>query len=102
MRAEKCVGRKAQTDTEQLVRAFGLFRLRARSDSTDWISVPDGLGNDARKLQTTVYIALMDLNPENGFFMHLRKGEDVCIDSKANIKFPPPGGGLGISFVLDL
>lgn len=64
--------------------------------------VPDGLGNDAHRSQTVVFLALEDLNPDNGFFMYLQKGDDVCVDSKADVRFPPPGGGLGIVFILDL
>ncbi len=66
-RVEQCVGRRAEKQGLDLVRAFGMFRLKERSDCLKWFSVPDGLGNDVQKLQTAVFIALTDLSPENGF-----------------------------------
>lgn len=67
-----------------------------------WFPPTGGLGSDNETPQTVVFIALVDLTPENGFFMDLKRGEDVCADSMAPIKFPPTGGGIGIFFSLNL
>ncbi len=50
--------------------------------------------------RTVVFIPLEDLGPENGFFMPLKYGQDVCVDGRAKISFPASGGGTGICFAL--
>ena len=62
----------------------------------------EGLSAVSSKPQTVVFIALMDLDPSNGFFMSLKKGEDVCLDGNAVLRFPPAGGGLGLLLCLNL
>ncbi len=77
-----------------------MFRLKA-VERQRW-EPHEGLGIDDREPQTTIFIALENLNPENGFFMSMEHGRDVCLDSKADIRFPPTGGGLGIYIALDI
>lgn len=85
------------------MRSFCIFRLKA-FDTATWLLVPEreGLGRDPKIRQTVVFVALTDLDTNNGFFMSLRKGQDVCVDSRAYVRFPPGGGGVGLYFCLNL
>ncbi|KAL1311907.1 hypothetical protein AAFC00_001977 [Neodothiora populina] len=78
-RASTSVGRIAEKHGPDLVRAF----YRAKN-------------------QTVVFVALVELNPSNGFFMPLEKGQDVCIDGNTVLRFPPCGGGVGLFICLNL
>lgn len=60
---------------------------------------PERLNTKDEK-QTIVFIALEDLTTDNGFFISLKQGQDICVDSKADILFLPTSGGLGICFAL--
>ncbi len=107
-RAGVCVKRTVpQTDPEELRCGFCVFRLKERVDkegsSVFWKSMQqDGLGIHPGHAETVVFIALEDLGPSNGFFMPLKYGQDVCVDSKADVLFPSTGGGKGLCFVLKI
>ena len=92
-KAVKCVQREAGDQRTNLIKGFCIFRLKTPTVHS-WISA-DGLGLD-NKSQTVVFVALQRLSADNGFFMTLEAGQDVCLDSKADVKFPPSGGGLGV------
>ncbi|KAK3045653.1 hypothetical protein LTR09_012785 [Extremus antarcticus] len=100
-RASTHVGRAPERGGPALVRSFCMFRLKAFTTAT-WLPVSEGLGRDADKRQTVVFVALIDLDTTNGFFMSLKKGQDVCVDSRAIVYFPPTGGGSGLFFCLNL
>lgn len=100
-RASAQVGRIVTKHGSSLIRTFCMFRLRPFS-SPGWIPMSEGLGRDRGKQQTVVFIALTDLNPSNGFFLSLKKGEDVCVDGNELLRFPPTGGGLGVLLCLNL
>ncbi|KAL1311908.1 hypothetical protein AAFC00_001977 [Neodothiora populina] len=100
-RASTSVGRIAEKHGPDLVRAFCMFRLKA-FNSSDWIPVSEGMSIDRAKNQTVVFVALVELNPSNGFFMPLEKGQDVCIDGNTVLRFPPCGGGVGLFICLNL
>lgn len=85
---------------QNLILAFFIFRLKADKEA-GW-GRPQGLGIKNQEQQTIVFIALETLDVTNGFFMSLTQGGDVCLDSKADVQFPPTGGGLGMCIVLDL
>lgn len=73
------------------------------SEDHGWSKVHDALGIDQHEPQTVVFIALHDLNANNGFFMSLPEGCDICLDSRAKILFPNKGGGgMGIFLALNL
>jgi hypothetical protein len=46
--------------------------------------------------QTVVCVALEDLGPQNGFFLDLPQGKDVCMDGRSRILLPATGGGLAL------
>ncbi|KAF7186198.1 hypothetical protein HII31_12440 [Pseudocercospora fuligena] len=96
-RVAEHVQRPAKTADRSLVRAFGIYRFKERSDRWMWA---DPSTDD--EPQTLVCIALEDLSPENGFFMDLKAGQDVCIDGKDKILVPPTGGGLAILIWVDI
>lgn len=84
------------------MRGFCVFRLKA-SEDVGWTTSSDTLGIDRHEPQTVVFIALQDLNANNGFFMSLPQGCDVCLDSRAEVLFPSGGGGgMGIFLALNL
>ena len=67
-----------------------------------WDTKRDGLGTNQDQLETIVFIALEPLTPDNGFFMRLDEGQDVCLDSKASVQFPSTGGGRGVYIALKI
>ena len=91
-----------------IVCGYCLFCLKKSvpepAETTIWKSMwkPDGLGVHGYHDEAVVFIALDDLGPENGFFMTLKSGQHVCVDSQAEILFPDTGGGRGIMFALRL
>lgn len=105
-RAARHVNRKPTVTGQALVRAFCVFRLKAL-DGPQWEFLDDhGAYNDgdARdpRPQTVVFISLTHLSQQNGFFIDLEPGQDVCVDSVAGLMFPPEGGGLGVCLCLNL
>lgn len=82
---------------------FCIFKIK-EAENRQWRTPPreKGLGTVKDEDQTIVFIALQDLGRLNGFFMSLDRGKDVCVDSKANILFPPSGGGIGVYIALNL
>ncbi|KAK3045711.1 hypothetical protein LTR09_012745 [Extremus antarcticus] len=90
------------TDRSYLLRGFCIFRLKAKNQEEDWEPHRGFLGCDASQPQTVVFIALQDLDSRNGFFMNLKEGNDVCLDSRPDIQVPRSGGGLGIYLALNL
>lgn len=86
--------RKSETANEGLVHAFAIGRFKGRQGDR-WGRV-ERASSDKPCAQTLVCIALEDLSIENGFFMDLGKGEDVCIDGETALLLPPSGGGLAI------
>lgn len=106
-RAARHVQRQPTVEGQALVRAFCIFRLK-RFDGPRWESLDDhgvhtdDRGSEEQRPQTVVFIALTALSRHNGFFIDLRPGEDVCIDSGADLLFPPEGGGLGVCICLNL
>merc|ERR1711939_1009152 len=99
-RATSVVNRSpSSTIPEELLCARCVFRLKER-ETKEWkISKEDGLQVHLDHPETIVFLATEDLGPENGFFIPLKRGQDVCVDGRANISFPATGGGRGISFV---
>jgi hypothetical protein len=61
-----------------------------------------GFAVNKRERSTVVIIALEPLSRENGCFVNLASGEDVCIDGNADILIPGTGGGLGVFIDLNL
>jgi hypothetical protein len=53
-------------------------------------------------ISTVVIIALEPLNYENGCFVNIGSGEDICVDGNATVLIPGTGGGLGIFIDLNL
>lgn len=51
---------------------------------------------------TVVCVALDHLGPDNGFFLHLQRGEDLCLDGGDDILLPPTGGGLALLIWVDV
>lgn len=106
-RAACHVKRDPTARAQALVRAFCIFRLKSL-DGPQWEYLDDhGVHTDdhdceEQRPQTVIFIALTELGRNNGFFLHLQPGEDVCIDSNAKLLFPPEGGGLGLCLCLDL
>ncbi|KAK4890419.1 hypothetical protein LTR49_028730, partial [Elasticomyces elasticus] len=105
-RVVESVGRQPY-EPDNLVSGFAIFRMKQRNDGPDWITLNDHgwpEPNDPHDLmpQTAVFVALSDLCYENGFFMDLKSGQDVCLDTKEDIVYPPKGGGLGVAFWLRL
>ena len=105
-RAAQHVRREPKHESNQLVKAYCLFRLKAR-DGVEWHFLGDhgyyGVDEvEDQQPQTVAYIALTQLNRYNGFFVDLEPGQDVCVDSAAKVAFPPTGGGLGICICLKL
>ena len=94
------------TDFEHLRCGFCIFRLKEHEFQKGgyWtpISKEHGLNIHLGHAETIVFIPLEDLGPENGFFMPLKYGQDVCVDGRANISFPASGGGTGIFFALKI
>ena len=100
-RAAKHVGRPTCESKTSLLRGFCVFRLKAIGGH-GWTTIQDSLGIDQHQPQTVVFIALEDLDSKNGFFMNLKQGSDVCLDSRAKVRFPSTGGGIGIFLALNL
>ena len=99
-RAARTAGRNAKI--EKLVKAFCAFRFKPWKKQ--WQPI-DGLAvdrRDQREHSTVVIIALEPLDHNNGCFVELKYGEDVCVDGRAPIDFPGTGGGLGIFIDLNL
>jgi hypothetical protein len=61
-----------------------------------------GLAVEERDHSTVVIIAIEPLNEENGCFVNLERGQDVCLDGNATIILPGTGGGLGVFIDLNL
>jgi hypothetical protein len=107
LRAARHVGRVPTLEGQALVRAFCIFKLKA-FDGQQWEFLDDhglhsgGHSSEKQRPQTVVFIALTELNRQNGFFMDLHVGQDVCVDSAAGLLFPPQGGGLGVCLCLNL
>lgn len=89
----------------KVLNGFAIFRLKEQS-GTAWSRLDDHGRKDhdldGDHPQTIVFIALTKLNYDNGFFMSLEPGAYVCINSTADIVFPPSGGGLGIVMWLNI
>lgn len=105
-RAAKLVGREPR-NPEDLVSGFSVFRMKGREG--DWAALHDHGRPDReeretgiRKPQTVVFIALSPLDHDNGFFVALQPGQDICVDSCATILHPSTSGGLGIAIWLKL
>ncbi|KAK3670789.1 hypothetical protein LTR78_009361 [Recurvomyces mirabilis] len=106
-RAAQHVNRTIRSSTH-VWSGFGVFRMKARGGG-NWSLLDDHGRTDANEPrhddplpQTVVFIALTRLDHSNGFFMPLEVGQDVCIDSKAEIVYPPTGSGLGLAIWLRL
>lgn len=103
-RVERHVKRGADA---AILRGYGVFRLKAQ-EGPSWMElsrysfVPGWEEEERPKPQTLVFIALDALDVHNGFFISLKAGQDVCIDSAATIVWPPTGGGLGIVVWLNI
>ncbi|EXJ82296.1 hypothetical protein A1O3_06109 [Capronia epimyces CBS 606.96] len=93
-------------DASNLLCGYCLFRLNERPYEAGryWKRVreDDGLRIHNEHAETVVFIAVEDLDVHNGFFMPLRKGEDVCVDGDANVWFPATGGGGGVCLVFKI
>ncbi|KAK6421571.1 hypothetical protein LTR95_016793 [Oleoguttula sp. CCFEE 5521] len=104
-RAACHVQREPTVRGQALVRAFCIFRLK-KLDGPQWEFLDNYGAQDPRLEeqgpQTVVFIALTQLCHQNGFFINLEAGQDVCIDSTAGLIFPPEGGGLGVFVCLNL
>ena len=100
-RAADQVGRPAKTAHRSLVRGYGVYRFKKLSD-VGWTLLCKGAGMNDEIPDTVVCIALEDLNPDNGFFLHLRRGEDLCLDGGDDILLPPTGGGLALLVWVDV
>lgn len=98
-RAATHVQRPVRHTGPTAVRDFGLIRFK--ESGSGWVDLPEGLGKDDEP-QTVVIIALENLTPDNGFFLELRCGQDICVDGKASIDVPSTGGGTAVWIVLDL
>ncbi|PIA82975.1 hypothetical protein CB0940_12198 [Cercospora beticola] len=96
-RAAEHVQRPLKPAHRSLVRAFGIYQFKARKDG--WMWADPSTDSDP---QTLVCVALDNLGLENGFFMDLDSGQDVCIDGNDKILVPPTGGGLAILFWVDI
>lgn len=103
-RVERHVKRKADA---AILRGYGVFRLKAQ-EGPSWMelsrySFVQGREEEEHPMpQALVFIALDTLGVHNGFFISLKAGQDVCIDSAATIVWPPTGGGLGIAIWLNI
>lgn len=99
------MNRQCTVTGQALVRAFCVFRLKA-FDGLQWEFLDDHGAYDKDegepRPQTVVFIALTRLSQQNGFFIDLEPGQDVCVDSNAGLMFPPTGGGLGVCLCLNL
>lgn len=98
------VGREPYSDN--LVNGFAVIRMKERYFK-DWHHFNDHGREDSilkfrGRPQAVGFIALTPLSVQNGFFMPLAEGENVLIDSKANIHYPNTGGGLAIAIWLRL
>ena len=82
----------------EIVKADCIFRLKESNE----LACLQGHGADDCVPQTVIFIALTPLHQQNGFFVDLEPGQDVCVDSVADIWFPPSGGGLGLCVCLNL
>ncbi|KAK4551406.1 hypothetical protein LTR86_011192 [Recurvomyces mirabilis] len=106
-RAAQHVNRTVRSSTH-VWSGFGVFRMKAGGGG-NWSLLDDHGRTDANEPthdeslpQTVVFIAFTRLDHSNGFFMPLEVGQDVCIDSKAEIAYPPTGSGLGLAIWLRL
>lgn len=93
------MGRSASDPTTNIVRAYCGFRFKELK--IRWQPL-HGLAVNERECSTVVIIALEPLNHDNGCFVNLATGEDVCIDGNAEVLVPGTGGGLGVFIDLDL
>ena len=98
-RAANAVGRSAPSATMDIVKAFCGFRFKELK--MKWQPL-HGLAINERERSTVVMIALEPLNHENGCFVNLAAGEDVCVDGNAEVLIPGAGGGLGVFIDLDI
>lgn len=93
-------------DTANLLCGFAIFRMKGREggdwDRLDHHGRPDPIVPYRANPQAVVFIALSNLGWENGFFMELNSGQDVCLDIKTGLVYPRTGGGLGVVFWLRL
>lgn len=94
------VSRPIPDGKSPILRGFCAFRLQSWTETLPYPS--PWLGIDEHEPQTVVFIALEDLDTQNGFFMELAKGFDVCLDSRSKIRFPKSGGGIGVFIALNL
>lgn len=100
-RAAAQVNRAAKAAHRSLVRGYGVYRFKQLSD-VGWKPLRKGAGMDDGIADTVVCIALDDLNHDNGFFLNLRRGEDLCLDGGDDILLPPTGGGLALLIWIDI
>ncbi|KAM0714207.1 hypothetical protein Q7P37_009994 [Cladosporium fusiforme] len=90
----------------KVLNGFAVFKMKEQSGLA-WSRLNDHGRTDAdlddqNHPQTIVFIALTHLNYDNGFFMPLEPGTYVCIDSAADIVYPPSGGGIGVMMYLNI
>jgi hypothetical protein len=85
-----------------LVQAFCGFRFKKHDPIEEGGYPVEGLAAIARGSSVVVMIALEPLGPENGCFVRLEAGQDVCIDGHARVEFPGTGGGLGVFIEISL
>lgn len=105
-RAAQVVRRQPKEEGWALVHGYAAIRFKAgdawlRSPPQRGLRIFDGR-RSADVLQTIVFIAFEDWGPNNGFFMKLKAGDSIFLDSLAPIVFPPAGGGIGIFFAIKL
>lgn len=90
----------------KVLNGFAVFKMKEQS-GVAWSRLCDHGRTDAdlenkNHPQTIVFIALTKLDYDNGFFMPLESGTYVCIDSTADIVYPPSGGGMGVMMYLNI
>lgn len=78
------------------------LRVEGEIQDEDWEPHRGFLGYDATRPQTVVFIALEDQDSRNGFFMNLKEGNDVCLDSRPDKQVPRNRGGRDIYLFLNL
>lgn len=98
-RAANAVGRNASNATTDIVKAYCGFRFKELK--IKWQPL-HGFAVNEKERSTVVIIALEPLNHENGCFVNLTTGEDVCVDGNADVLIPGTGGGLAVFIDLDL
>ena len=103
-RAETIVKRKrSEAQRSNPLNGYAAFRFKALPEELkkgDHI-ILEGMGL-TRDKETVVFIALDRWHSGNGFFTEMDLGEDICMDSHAEVSWPGTGGGLGIFLSLRL